>query len=116
MCPCGHQCCQNGWSDSDTSTLRKPCAWRPGDELVKCACNSLRRSMSNESEPLDPLISNVSEFLRPGQKRDASMMPTAPPLKSTSASTESSTSTVVPPRSLMNVRVVADTASISPTG
>src|SRR3954466_3720946 len=53
--------------------------------------------MSNDSEPLDPLISNVRWFLRPGQKRDASTMPTAPPSKSTSASTESSTVTGAPP-------------------
>ena len=30
MCPCGHQCSQYGWSASDTSTLRKPCARAPG--------------------------------------------------------------------------------------
>ena len=74
MWPCGHQCSQNGWSASETSTVRKPCAV-PRREWT---CSSLSRSRSKASEPLEPLISHVKAFLRPGQKREASIVPTAP--------------------------------------
>ena len=71
--------------------------------------------MSKLSEPLEPLISNCSAFLRPDAKRVASIVPTAPLAKSTIDSTASSTVTAPPSRSLTNVRVCAETASISPT-
>ena len=51
--------------------MRKP--------LLPSECSSsLSRSRSNESEPFEPLISHVKWFLRPWQKRDASIVPTAP--------------------------------------
>ena len=71
--------------------------------------------MSKLNDPLEPLISNVSPFLRPEAKRVASIVPTAPFSKSTTDSTASSTVTAWPSRSLTNVRVCALTASISPT-
>ena len=61
--------------------------------------------MSKLSEPLEPLISNCSPFLRPDAKRVASIVPTAPLEKSTTDSTASSTVTATPSRSLTNVRV-----------
>ena len=79
-------------------------------ESLKCTCSSLSRSRSNAIEPLEPLISQVKAFLRPWQKRDASIVPTAPFSNLTTDSTASSTS-----RSGMNVCVIADTCSISPT-
>ena len=60
-------------------------------------------------EPLEPLISHVNAFLRPGQKRDASTVPIAPFSNSTTASKASSTS-----RPSLNVLVPPLTASISP--
>src|SRR6266851_3180881 len=105
MWPCGHHHCQNGWLASETSTVRKPCASAPGSEPGRCTCSSFNRSRSNPIDPFEPLISNVIPFLRPRQKREASIVPTAPPLKSTTASTASSTSTVPPGLFLMNVLV-----------
>ena len=55
-------------------------------------CNSFSRSRSKASEPFEPLISQLSAFFRPAAKRDASIVPTAPPSKSTTASNASSTS------------------------
>ena len=71
--------------------------------------------MSNASEPCEPLISHCIAFLRPSAKRVASIVPTAPFWKATTDSKASSTSTFAPPRSSTNVRVSADTDSISPT-
>ncbi len=45
---------------------------------MKWTWSSLSRSMSKLSEPLEPLISNCSAFLRPEAKRVASIVPTAP--------------------------------------
>ena len=59
---------------------------------------------------MEPLISHVKAFFRPWQKRDASIVPTAPFSNRTTDSTASSTS-----RFGMNVCVIAATASISPT-
>ena len=103
MWPCGHQCSQNGWSASETSTVRKP--------FVPSECSSsLRRSRSKASEPFEPLISQVKAFLRPFAKRVASIVPTAPLSNETADSTASSTS-----RSGQKVAVIAATESISPT-
>ena len=74
----GHQCSQKGWSASETSTVRKPCACAPGVEPSKCTCSSFRRSRSKAIEPLEPLISQRKAFLRPVAKRVASIVPTAP--------------------------------------
>ena len=72
--------------------------------------SSFSRSRSNASEPLEPLISQLNAFLRPGAKRLASIVPIAPAENSATASNASSTS-----RPGMKVRVEADTAEISPT-
>ena len=61
-------------------------------------------------EPFEPLISHVKWFLRPWQKREASIVPTAPLSNRTAASTASSTS-----RPGMNVCVSAETSANSPT-
>ena len=53
--------------------------------------SSLSRSRSKASEPFEPLISHVKWFLRPWQKRDASIVPTAPFSNATVDSTASST-------------------------
>ena len=73
------------------------------------------RSSSNAIEPFEPLISNAIAFFRPGQKRDASIVPTARFSNSTTASTASSTSTWPPWRSSTNVRVMPITEVTSPT-
>ena len=52
----------------------------------------------------------MNAFFRPGQKRDASSVPTAPFSNSTAASNASSTS-----RPSLNVFVVAETDATSPT-
>ena len=102
MWPWGHQCSQKGWSASETSTSRKPCARSPGFEPRRWTCSSFRRSRSKAIEPFEPLISQVNAFLRPGQKRDASIVPIAPFSNSTAASNASSTS-----RPALNVLVDA---------
>ena len=110
MWPCGHHHSQNGWSASETSTVRKPCPDSAGAEPATCSWSSFSRSRSKASEPLEPLISNVSAFLRPVAKRVASIVPTAPLSKVTTDSNASSTS-----RPGLKVAVVAATDSISPT-
>ena len=110
MWPCGHQCSQNGWSASETSTVRKPCADSAGVDPAMCTCSSLSRSRSKAIDPSEPLISHLKAFLRPVAKRVASIVPTAPPRRLTTDSNASSTS-----RPGLKVAVVAATDSISPT-
>ncbi len=88
MWPGGHQCSQNGWSASDTSTVLKPRARSPS---ARNTCSSFSRSMSNASEPFVPLISHWSALRRPSANRVASIVPTEPFSNSTAASTASST-------------------------
>ena len=61
------------------------------------------RSWSKTIVPFEPLISQRIWFLRPGAKRVASYVPLAPFSNSTVAWNASSTSTVPPGRSVMNV-------------
>src|SRR6266852_376688 len=108
MWPCGHHHCQKGCVASETRTFRNPCASAPGRDPGRCTWSSFNRSRSNEIEPFEPLISNVIPFLRPRQKRDASMVPTAPPSNSTTDSKASSTSTVPPGLFWMKVLVARE--------
>ncbi len=62
---------------------------------------------------MEPLISQVKAFLRPAQKRDASIVPTAPFSNSTTDSNASSTSTLPPGRFSTNVFVSPETEAIS---
>ena len=110
MWPCGHHHSQKGWSASETSTVRKPCADSAGVDPAMCTCSSFSRSRSNAIEPLEPLISQVRAFLRPVAKRVASIVPIAPLSKATADSNASSTS-----RPGLKVAVVAATDLISPT-
>ena len=88
MWPGGHQCSQNGWSASETSTVLKPRARSPS---ARNTCSSFRRSMSNASEPFEPLISHWKALRRPSASRVASIVPTEPFSNSTAASSASST-------------------------
>ena len=88
MWPGGHQCSQNGWSVSETSTVLKPRARSPS---ARNTCSSFRRSMSNASEPFEPLISHWNALRRPSARRVASIVPTEPFSNSTAASIASST-------------------------
>ena len=54
-------------------------------------CSSFSRSMSNASEPFEPLISHWNQFRRPARSSVASIVPTAPLSNSTAASSASST-------------------------
>ena len=62
------------------------------------------------SEPLEPLISHVKRFLRPWQKRVASIVPTAPFVEA-----HDRLDGVVDVAARLERRVCADTAAISPT-
>ena len=95
MWPGGHQCSQNGWLASETSTVLKP---RVRSSPARKTCSSFSRSMSNASEPFVPLISHWKALRRPSASRVASSVPTAPFANLTVDSTASSTS-----RSGMNV-------------
>ena len=106
MWPGGHQCCQNGWSPSETSTVLKPRARSPS---ARNTCSSFSRSMSNASEPFVPLISHWNALRRPCANRVASSVPTEPFANSTAASTASST--LRPGR---NVCANPETVAISP--
>ena len=106
MWPGGHQCSQNGWSASETSTVLKPRARSPS---ARNTCSSFSRSMSKASEPFVPLISHWNALRRPCAKRVASSVPTEPFANSTAASTASST--LRPGR---NVCAKPETVSISP--
>jgi hypothetical protein len=66
-------------------------------------------------DPFEPFTSQVSAFLRPTQKRDASIVPMPPDANSIVELNASSTSTDPPGRSGTNVRVAPVTASTSPT-
>ena len=66
-------------------------------------------------EPFEPLISNVSEFLRPSAKREASIVPMAPCSNSTIDSKASSTVDLAIRAAGMKVLVAPLTVSISPT-
>src|SRR6476620_3804598 len=75
MWPGGHQLSQNGWTASDTRTVVKP---RVLSSPALNTWSSLRRSMSNASAPLLPLISHWNALRRPSANRVASSVPTAP--------------------------------------
>ena len=66
-------------------------------------------------EPAVPLTSKRMPFLRPAQKREASIVPSAPQSNSTVAANASSTSTSTPSRTGLNVRSVPDTVATSST-
>ena len=106
MCPGGHQCSQNGWFVSETSTVLKPRARSPS---ARKTCSSFRRSMSNASEPFEPLISHWNALRRPSARRVASIVPTEPFSNSTAASIASSTV-----RPSTNVFAKPETVAISP--
>ena len=53
--------------------------------------SSFSRSMSNASEPFEPLISHWNALRRPRARRVDSIVPTAPFSNSTAASMQSST-------------------------
>ena len=91
MWPGGHQCSQNGCSASETSTVLKPRARSPSSLKT---CSSFRRSMSNATEPFEPLTSHWKALRRPRANLVASTVPTAPLSNVTAASSASSTSPV----------------------
>src|SRR5829696_4647088 len=66
MWPGGHQKSQNGWSASETSTVLKPRARSPS---ARKTCSSFSRSMSNASDPFEPLISHWNALRRPSACR-----------------------------------------------
>ena len=66
------------------------------DATGLCLVGSLRRDGWPRISPVEPLISHVSAFLRPRQKRDASIVPTAPDSKSTTAWKASSKAPIWP--------------------
>ena len=76
--------------------------------------SSFWRSESKTIVPFDPLISHRIWFLRPAANRVASKVPLAPFSNSTVAWKASSTSTVPPGRSVMNVFNSPVTAATSP--
>ena len=72
MWPGGHQNSQNGWSASETSTVLKPRARSPS---ARKTWSSFSRSMSNASEPFEPLISHWNALRRPSARRVDSIVP-----------------------------------------
>ena len=97
----------NGWSASVTSTVFAPRARSPS---ARKTCSSFIRSMSNQSDAFEPLISHWKALRRPSASRVASIVPTAPLSNSTTDSIASSTF-----RPGMNVFTTAESAAISPT-
>ena len=68
MWPCGHQCSQNGWSGSETRTVRKPCARAPGVEPVRWTSSSLSRSRSKRERALGAVDLPREGVLAPGRE------------------------------------------------